>query len=859
MVKPIAQEKQKEAEEYLNTGNQLESEGYLEEAIACYRKSIELNPDLLGSYRHIRELLRKEGYLDDEINNGQNSDRGHDRLSLRGLDILVLSPTPTYPTDQGNRKRIYAVCQELRHRGARIHFVHYAQEWWGHIPEASIREMYQQWDSFHLISPTRPLHTPAENDDHTIDEWWDYSVGDYLKWLFSRNYFDVFLVNYTYLSKAFEFAPKHTYCILDTHDKFTDRRHLLESQGINREFFYTTKDQEAIALERADLVWAIKEEEAVFFSEIATTPVYTMPHIETPYKIKRSLTPADRDYLVLGMIGARNNVNLRNARTFIEKVLPKFRQYLAPIKIKFAGGMCSELKEFENLAGVELMGRVKDVEEFYQAIDIVIVPLTFSTGLKIKAVEALATGLPLIAHKHALEGIPTSHPCHQCESLEEIAEYCLDIAFNRNLLPELADATRLSYQNMLCQAQQAMDRTATKMLKGRPAIIIVLNEEFFADWSPIREQAIQTIHYLKYLGNLIYYVDTPLNSKRAALFEYHDAVGKVVLSENAAMASGLLDKRGQEHRHVSLGISYSISTLEELCSRRNILCLWLLDVPQELDRSELSPALSKTSAYVRTDVLRNCYQNSAKFETLMQTLAKFKNLTLINSTISALYQERHFSPQAQMLVVPYWRELPWQIKNKVPGKQVLILVSQQFLPIAYTLWNICANILQGESYPLVFLADEDKEADQKQYTFLENNRFAAETVPVSKLMSDFEVLGRWPRFVIDLSGEHLAFSAYRETLKRAAIPVITPDGGSNSRWHGFIRGTNPLKPVSTFQLVEIITKLITDEDYLIDVRQATHKQAASEYANDSGWARIWKEISMHKQMSHLLVELSPAA
>ena len=39
-------------------------------------------------------------------------------VSLLGADILVLSPTPTAPTDQGNRKRIYAVCRELQRRGA---------------------------------------------------------------------------------------------------------------------------------------------------------------------------------------------------------------------------------------------------------------------------------------------------------------------------------------------------------------------------------------------------------------------------------------------------------------------------------------------------------------------------------------------------------------------------------------------------------------------------------------------------------------------------------------------------------------------------------------------------------------------
>ncbi|WP_027250410.1 hypothetical protein, partial [Planktothrix agardhii] len=164
-------------------------------------------------------------------------------LILKGTDILVLSPTPTYPIIKGNCKRIYSVCQQLRDRGAKIHFLHYPQDWVNHLPLTSIQAMSQQWDSFHLVPTTRPLQTPAIYQDHSIDEWWDEAIGDYLKWLFSHYYFDAFLVNYTYLSKAFEFAPSFVYRILDTHDQFTGRRQLLAEHDIAPEFFYSTKEQ----------------------------------------------------------------------------------------------------------------------------------------------------------------------------------------------------------------------------------------------------------------------------------------------------------------------------------------------------------------------------------------------------------------------------------------------------------------------------------------------------------------------------------------------------------------------------------------------------------------------------------------
>jgi glycosyltransferase involved in cell wall biosynthesis len=754
-----------------------------------------------------------------------------EQSSLQGLEILVLSPTPTYPTDQGNRKRIYSVCQQLRDRGARIHFVHYAQEWWATIPDKAVREMSQQWDSFYIVPPTRPLHALAAAEDHTIDEWWDPAIGKYLQWLFERSSFDVCIVNYTYLSKAFEFVPDRVYRILDTHDKFTDRRQLLENQGISREFFYTTQDQEAIGLERADLVWAIKDEEAEFFSQIASTPVCTLPHIEPQQLIDRVVSPADEDYLVLGMIGARNNINLQNARMFIDQVLPKFHRYLAPIKIKFAGGMCSELQDLANLAGVELIGRVENIEEFYSAIDAVIVPMTFSTGLKIKAVEALATGLPMIAHYHALEGIPTHHPYHQCQSLDEIAEACLDLAFERHLLPALAEATHSTYQNMRVRVERAMDESTFRMLQGQPSIVIVLNEKFFEKWSPLREHTLQSIHYLKYLANLFYYIDTPLDAQRIAAFQECDRVGKIVLSPDAAAASGNIES-----------ISYTVSTLAGLCQTRQVICLWLLDVPAELENG-ISPQLQKTSVYARLDVISCVYPERSQWRERLQLLHGFRHLTVLHCSLSAVFEP--LLPGMQTAIVPYWRHLPWQIANRVPERRGMILASRERLPLAYTLWNLYAELVPGGNRPRVFVTT-DAETDiipNSDPSWERDSRFVADTIAASELFNDFESLGRLPQWVIDLTGDRSDFGIYRETLKRIGIAIITPEPSSSS----VPIPSHSLRPVSAENLVELLKKLATPEDYLANLKPEIGEQTEQEYGNEAGWASIWREVESLKQ------------
>ena len=337
---------------------------------------------------------------------------------LDGADILVLSPTPTWPLDFGNRKRIYSVCEKIKQRGARIHFLHYPGEgdWRHNYPKLSEKTMAEQWGHYNTVPPTRGLHELSRGDDHMIDEWWDEGIGKYLEWYFSGNYFDAVIVNYTWLSRALEFVPSATLKVLDTHDRFSNRGELLESHGIKKEFFHLTQDEEAKGLERADLVWAIKKEEEEFFSGLleeksdSHTRVTTLLHIEEHKVAERNCPYKKNGYLTIGMIGARNNINITNTQAFLRIAIPIFEKYMTPVKIVLAGTMCDDMEAYSH-PFVEMIGRVESVDAFYAGVDAAIVPMTFSTGLKIKVGEALAFGVPLISTGTLSRGIRLRTAC----------------------------------------------------------------------------------------------------------------------------------------------------------------------------------------------------------------------------------------------------------------------------------------------------------------------------------------------------------------------------------------------------------------------------------------------------------------
>lgn len=416
----------------------------------------------------------------------------------QGSEILVLSPTPSHPHDFGNRKRIFQMCSGLKQRGARISFVHYPLEsdWRDRCPAQALAQMREAWDDVHIVPPSVPVHAASKLQDHTIDEWWDPSVESFLRWYLQARNFDAMLVNYTYLSRALTLRRRGCLGILDTHDKFSGRRELLASIGIAPEFYHTTEAEERIGLQRADLVLALKDQEQSVFEGMTENRVLTLPFSEEA----RWIHPAPPDpegYLRVGLLGARNNLNLFNMRRFLERAVAYAANHFAPVRFVLAGSMCTDLGPlFDNEHCVEIMGPVVDIADFYKSVDVVAVPMEVSSGQKIKIGEALAFGVPLISHAHAFEGYVPSHKLHQCSSFEQMAEACVGLAFDRDGLQTLAAGCRRSWLMQSKAADTAMDRVIESITAFRP------RELFVVDATRLAQDGYLQAHLLS-MGHLV--------------------------------------------------------------------------------------------------------------------------------------------------------------------------------------------------------------------------------------------------------------------------------------------------------------------------------------------------------------------
>lgn len=387
------------------------------------------------------------------------------------FNVLVVSPTPTHPTDQGNRKRIRQVCEEIQKRGGRIHFVYFPREWGGKIDLDAYTSMKEAWDFFYVVAPSFPPPYRTDNSHWHIDDWWDGAIGTFIGWLNGNISFDIAIVNYAFLSQALNCVPKKTLKILDTHDRLSDRKAILVENNLEPEFFYTSVEEERIALERADLILAIKDEEREFFHTITNKPVMTLGHLEEPNFVKRHVT-ADRA-LRLGFLGSDNPINRENLNRFLKIALPIFDAAEVDIEVVVAGSIS---RFFETGPKVRVIGRVGELREFYEEVDVCINPFEFSTGLKIKVVEGLSYGVPVVGTLNAFEGIATDLHYHRFETGVEVARFCIELARDQSQLNTMARECKNVFLSMRRQVSMAMDKIVAL---ARQRTLLVPTADFF--------------------------------------------------------------------------------------------------------------------------------------------------------------------------------------------------------------------------------------------------------------------------------------------------------------------------------------------------------------------------------------------
>ncbi len=381
------------------------------------------------------------------------------------MQVLVTSPIPSHPQNHGNRARVFSLCRTLQSRGYKIHFVYGGLEGLSPDQEAAMRA---QWEHLYVVPHTPGPRQQSHRKHHLIDDWYVEEVSDVTARILNIWKIDYCLANYVWFSRWLEQVPKGIPKYLDTHDMFANREKSLKKEGINAAWYSTTPAEEAKAFDRADCVLAIQESEAAKFRKATRQSVETLGHYLPAQFLPPKRRSADTKKLKVGYLASSNPINQHSLYHFT-KALRVRPEMLDHFSFHLAGAICTS--DIAADTPFEKLGFVESVVSFYRDMDIILNPNMGGTGLKIKSVEALSYGKPLVATADAMVGIKTSEPFHQCKSMDALADALMQLAQNPEAATALGSSGQtayLAYSDAQAKALDHLFPLAEKTQRTKP-------------------------------------------------------------------------------------------------------------------------------------------------------------------------------------------------------------------------------------------------------------------------------------------------------------------------------------------------------------------------------------------------------
>lgn len=199
---------------------------------------------------------------------------------------------------------------------------------------------------------------------------------------FSYNYYSDFVQTLPCLS------------IVEIHDVFHLRNESFESFGFQAPT-EMTKSMEIATLAEYDFVVCISQAESEYLnSQNLQNVVYLPPFIQTK---DTTLRPRNGNY---GFFGGTQLPNIDGLKRLPSSLISDER-FLIGGSITVASEMREVIKSIKNNLGI-----LENSNDFYTKVDLLLSPIRFGSGLKIKLLEALSFGLPTLCTKHSIEGYP---------------------------------------------------------------------------------------------------------------------------------------------------------------------------------------------------------------------------------------------------------------------------------------------------------------------------------------------------------------------------------------------------------------------------------------------------------------------
>lgn len=260
-----------------------------------------------------------------------------------------------------------------------------------------------------------------------------------------------------------------------THELMHQRAMAYEKSGQKPDFKAITREDELHRLNHVDLLIAIQQNDADWM-RANLEPAKSVVTAPLPANL-RPQPPAPEEPPSILFIGGSTAHNVAGLKWFIEKVFPRIMQEAPQAELRVYGAVGRKLGDCP--PQVRIMGPIDTVAKAYADNQVAIVPLLFGSGLKIKLVEAMACGRPVVATRVGAEGfadLEAGKICPVSDDPSQLAREVLALLKNPQLREEVIQKqsqwlkahtdSAVIAKNVICAINSQKDQSATVPLKS---------------------------------------------------------------------------------------------------------------------------------------------------------------------------------------------------------------------------------------------------------------------------------------------------------------------------------------------------------------------------------------------------------